>query len=398
MSEGSASRRPKLPTTIWMLGITSLLMDSSSEIVHAVLPLLLVNALGSSVFLVGIIDGLAEATASTTKIFSGALSDYWQNRKYIAAFGYALSACSKAIFPLAATPFMVFVGRFADRFGKGVRGAPRDALIADWVPPEHRGYAYGVRQALDNAGAVIGPLAAILLLQIYLGDVAPVLWWAFLPAALSVVVMLIGVREPVATAPRVKRPFPLRLSELRQLGGPFWLAMGFLFLLLLPRFSEAFQILRAQDVGVAAAWAPMTLVVMNLVAVPLTPLAGIWSDRIGRHRVIALGFGLLVLSHVAMARATGPAMVWLGAGIWGLHLAFTQGVFSALVADYAPVHLRGTAFGVFNLAAGIAIFVGSAGMGLAWDLLGAGTAFALAALVNVAGLALFLLPRKVRTQ
>ena len=343
---------------------------------------------------VGIIDGLAEATASITKIFSGALSDYWQNRKYIAAFGYGLSACSKAIFPLAATPFMVFAGRFADRFGKGVRGAPRDALIADWVAPEHRGYAYGVRQALDNAGAVIGPLAAILLLQLYLGDVTPVLWWACVPAILSVVVMLIGVREPAATEPRIKHHFPLRLSELRQLGRPFWLAMGLLFLLLLPRFSEAFHILRAQDVGVDAAWAPMTLVVMNLVAVPLTPLAGIWSDRIGRTRVIALGFALLVLSHLAMVVATGPMLVWIGAGIWGLHLTFTQGVFSALVADYAPAHLRGTAFGVFNLAAGIAIFVGSAAMGLAWDQLGASVAFALAAAVNVAGLVLFLLPRK----
>ena len=387
-------RRPALPRTIWMLGLTSMLMDGSSEIVHAVLPLLLVNTMGASVLLVGIIDGLAEATASITKIFSGALSDYWQNRKYIAAFGYGLSACSKAIFPLAATPFMVFAGRFADRFGKGVRGAPRDALIADWVAPEHRGYAYGVRQALDNAGAVIGPLAAILLLQLYLGDVTPVLWWACVPAILSVVVMLIGVREPAATEPRIKHHFPLRLSELRQLGRPFWLAMGLLFLLLLPRFSEAFHILRAQDVGVDAAWAPMTLVVMNLVAVPLTPLAGIWSDRIGRTRVIALGFALLVLSHLAMVVATGPMLVWIGAGIWGLHLTFTQGVFSALVADYAPAHLRGTAFGVFNLAAGIAIFVGSAAMGLAWDQLGASVAFALAAAVNVAGLVLFLLPRK----
>lgn len=388
--------RPALPRTIWVLGVTSLLMDSSSEIVHAVLPLLLVNSMGASVLLVGIIDGLAEATASITKIFSGAFSDYWQSRKRIAAIGYILGAVSRVIFPLAATPWMIFVGRFADRFGKGVRGAPRDALIADWVAPEHRGYAYGVRQALDNAGAVIGPLVAILLLQIYLGDVAPVLWWAFVPAVLSVAVMLIGVREPAVTEARVKRPFPLRMSELRLLGGPFWLAMGFLFLLLLPRFSEAFQILRAQDVGIDAAWAPMTLVVMNLVAVPLTPLAGIWSDRIGRNRVIALGFALLILSHGAMALAQGPTLVWIGAGLWGLHLAFTQGIFSALVADYAPAHLRGTAFGVFNLAAGIAIFVGSAAMGLAWDQLGAGTAFMLAGVVSIAGLVLFLLPRRTQ--
>jgi len=386
--------RPKLPRTIWMLGLTSLLMDGSSEIVHAVLPLLLVNGLGASVFLVGIIDGLAEATASITKIFSGALSDHWRNRKWIAAFGYALSACSKVLFPLAATPFAVFFGRFADRLGKGIRGAPRDALVADWVAPEHRGYAYGVRQSMDNMGAVIGPLLAILLLQLYAGDVTPVLWWAVVPAVLSVSVMTIGVEEAGVSEPRSKRPFPLRLSELKQLGRPFWLAMGFLFVLLLPRFSEAFQILRAQNVGVSAAWAPMALVVMNLVSVPLTPLAGSWSDKVGRNKVIGLGFLLLIASHVAMALATGPMLVWIGAGIWGVHLALTQGIFSALVADHAPVHLRGTAFGVFNLAAGTAIFIGSAAMGFAWDQLGVGTAFMLAAAVNAVGLVLFLLPRE----
>ncbi len=392
----SQSPRPKLPRTIWMLGITSLLMDGSSEIIHAVLPLLLVNALGSSVLLVGIIDGLAEATASVTKIFSGAFSDYWQSRKWIAAFGYALSACSKVLFPLAATPLAVFVGRFADRLGKGIRGAPRDALIADWVAPEARGYAYGVRQALDNTGAVVGPLLAIILLQVYAGDVTPVLWWAIVPAVLSVSVMSVGVDEPEKKGVREKRPFPLRPAELRQLGGDFWLTMFLLFLLLLPRFSEAFQILRAQDVGVSAAWAPMALVVMNLVSVPLTPLAGHWSDRIGRKRIIALGFGFLILSHVAMAAANGPSLVWLGAGLWGIHLAFTQGIFSALVADHAPSHLRGTAFGVFNLAAGFAIFLGSAAMGFAWDAIGAGTAFWLAAAVTVGGLILFVRP--VRSQ
>ena len=390
------SARPRLPRTVWVLGITSLFMDSSSEIVHAILPLLLVNGLGASVFLVGIIDGLAEATASLTKIFSGALSDHWRNRKGIAAFGYAISAVSKIIFPLATTPFMVFAGRFADRFGKGVRGAPRDALIADCVPSAHRGYAYGVRQGLDNIGAVAGPLAAIGLLQLFGGDLVAVLWWAVLPAAIAVIVMYVGVREPAQSGPHQPRPFPLRLSELRQLGSTFWLAMALLFVLLLPRFSEAFQILRAQDVGIDPAWAPMTLVVMNLVAVPLTPLAGIWSDRVGRTRVIAAGFAMLALSHGVMALADGPLLVWLGAAIWGLHLAFTQGVFSALVADHAPAHLRGTAFGVFNLAAGIAILLGSAGMGLVWDLVSPGIAFALAAAVTGMGLILFLLPRKTQ--
>lgn len=395
MSAGAVDKmRPRLPRTVWVLGVTSLFMDSSSEIVHAILPLFLINGLGASVFLVGIIDGLAEATTSVTKIFSGALSDYWRNRKGLAAFGYAVSALSKVIFPLATTPLMVFAGRFADRFGKGVRGAPRDALIADCVPPAHRGYAYGVRQGLDFVGAVAGPLAAIGLLQFFDGDLVTVLWWAVLPAVLAVIVMYLGVREPVATEPPVKRPFPLRISEFSQLGGAFWLTMGLIFVLLLPRFSEAFQIVRAQDVGVDPVWAPMTLVVMNLVAVPLTPLAGIWSDRVGRTKVIAIGFAVLALSHLLMALATGSLLVWLGAGLWGLHLACTQGVFSALVADHAPAHLRGTAFGVFNLAAGIAILLGSAGMGLLWDLASPATAFGVAAAITLVGLVLFLLPHR----
>ena len=348
-----------------MLGFTALLMDSSSEMVHAILPNYLVSGLGASIALVGLIDGLAEATASITKIFSGAFSDHWRNRKHIAAFGYGLSAASKIIFPLAATPFLVFIGRFADRFGKGVRGAPRDALVADWVAPEHRGYAYGVRQALDNIGAVAGPLLAIVLMQFYLGDFVPVLWWAVVPAVLAVLVMAAGVAEPAPTGPRVARPFPLLPGELKALKPDFWLLMGLLFVMLLPRFSEAFMLLRATDLGVPLGFAPLVLIIMSATSVPFTPVAGIWSDRYGRHGLIAAGFLLLILTHAALAYATTPALVWLGAALWGLHLALTQGVFSALVADHAPAHLRGTAFGVFNLASGIAILIGSTGMGIA---------------------------------
>lgn len=376
-----------------MLGFTSLLMDSSSEMVHSILPLFLVSGLGASVAMVGLIDGFAEATASITKIFSGALSDHWRNRKHIAAFGYGLSAASKIIFPLAGTPFLVFFGRFADRFGKGVRGAPRDALVADWVAPEHRGYAYGVRQALDNIGAVAGPLLAIVLMQYYLGDFVPVLWWAVAPAVLSVLVMSAGVEEPDGMAARERRPFPLRRSELKALKPDFWLLMALLFVMLLPRFSEAFMLLRATNLGVPLGFAPLVLIVMSATSVPFTPIAGIWSDRLGRHAVIAAGFGLLVLAHAAFAYATSPAFVWLGAAIWGLHLALTQGVFSALVADHAPAHLRGTAFGVFNLASGLAIFIGSFGMGIAWDALGPVLAFGIAGAVTAAALALYLIKR-----
>ena len=376
-----------------MLGFTAMLMDSSSEMVHAILPNFLVAGLGASVAMVGLIDGLAEATASITKIFSGALSDHWRNRKHIAAFGYGLSAASKIIFPLAGTPLLVFVGRFADRFGKGVRGAPRDALVADWVSPEHRGYAYGVRQALDNIGAVAGPLLAIVLMQFYLGDFVPVLWWAVVPAVLAVLVMSAGVEEPEPNGPHERRPFPLLPSELKALKPDFWLMMGLLFVMLLPRFSEAFMLLRATDRGVPLGFAPLVLIIMSATSVPFTPIAGIWSDRYGRHVMIAGGFGLLILSHAALAYATSPAFVWLGSALWGLHLALTQGVFSALVADHAPAHLRGTAFGVFNLASGIAIFIGSYGMGIAWDALGPAMAFGIAAAMTAAALLLYLIKR-----
>jgi MFS family permease len=391
------SARPALPRTIWVLGTTALLMDSSSEIVHAILPLFLVAGLGATPAMVGLIDGIAEATASITKIFSGAFSDYWRSRKIIVALGYALSGLSKFLFPLADSALTVLFGRFVDRLGKGIRGAPRDAMIADWVAPEHRGYAYGVRQMMDNIGAVAGPLAAVLLLRAHEGEFTAVLWWAVLPAFAAALVFIFGAQEP-EVAPRLeRRPFPLRSSELAKLGGPFWILMAILLVMLLPRFSEAFMLLRGNDLGIPIAWSPVVLVVMNAVSVPVTPLAGIWSDRIGRNALIAGGFAILAVAHVVFALATGPAMALFGAALWGLHVGLTQGVFSALVADYAPVELRGTAFGVFNLAAGIAVFAGSWGMGLIWDRIGPADAFAIAAVVTIAGLALLLARLKWRS-
>lgn len=388
---GDYRPRPALPRTIWVLGLTSLLMDSSSEIVHAILPLFLTVGLGATPAMVGLIDGLAEATANVTKIFSGALSDYWRNRKAIAAFGYGLSAVSKLLFPLADSAITVLLGRFVDRLGKGIRGAPRDALVADWVAPEHRGYAYGVRQALDNVGAVAGPLAAVLLLQAHQGEFTAVLWWAVLPALASAAVIAFGVKEPPVEHLPVKPRFPLRASELARLGGPFWVLMAILLVMLLPRFSEAFMLLRGNGLGLSIGWTPMVLVVMNAVSVPVTPLAGIWSDRVGRPTVILVGFGVLALSHLLFALATDPVLVFLAAGCWGIHMGLTQGVFSALVADHAPRELRGTAFGAFNLAAGIAVFAGSWGMGLLWDAVGPAAAFEIAAALTVAGILLLLI-------
>jgi len=383
--------RPPLPRTIWVLGFTSLLMDSSSEIVHAILPLFLTVGLGSTPAVVGLIDGIAEATANVTRVFSGALSDYWHSRKAIAAFGYALSAASKFLFPLADSAVTVLAGRFVDRLGKGIRGAPRDALIADWVTPEQRGYAYGIQQALDNAGAVIGPLAAVLLLTAHHGQFTAVLWWAVLPALASATVIALGAKEPDVARPPGKARFPLRRAELARLGRPFWILTGVLLVMLLPRFSEAFMLLRGTGLGIAIDWSPMVLVVMNAVSVPVTPLAGIWSDRIGRPAVILGGFALLAVSHLLFALATTPAAVFVAAALWGIHMGMTQGVFSALIADHAPAELRGTAFGVFNLAAGIAVLAGSFGMGLIWDAIGPARAFGIAAGLTLLGIALLLL-------
>jgi MFS family permease len=370
-------------------------MDASSEMVHAILPLFLVAGLGSTPAMVGLIDGIAEATANVSKIFSGALSDYWRNRKGLAAFGYGISAVSKLLFPIADSALMVLVGRFADRLGKGIRGAPRDALIADWIQPEQRGYAYGIRQMMDNIGAVAGPLLAVLLLQAHKGQFTAVLWWALLPAIASASTIAFGAEEPPVPKPEKKPRFPLRPSELARLGLPFWLLMGALLVLLLPRFSEAFMLLRGNALGMDVAWTPMVLVVMNAVSVPITPLAGIWSDRVGRPKVILAGFAVLALAHLAFAVAGTPVMVFAGAALWGVHSGLTQGVFSALVADHAPAELRGTAFGAFNLAAGVAVLAGSWGMGLAWDAVGPATAFGIAAALSVAGIALLMVRLRI---
>lgn len=391
MPDRRAAPLSALPSTVWLLGLTSLFMDASSELIHSLLPLFLVSGLGASVLMVGIIDGLAEATAAFAKIMSGALSDWLGRRKWLAVAGYGLSALTKPLFPLAAGTVEVFAARFFDRLGKGIRGAPRDALVADAVPAGLRGAAYGLRQGLDTVGALIGPLAAVGLMVLFNDDFRAVFWLACVPAVLAVLVLAIGVREPRRAAP-VRRPrFPLRRAELARLGGYFWLLIGVLFLLLLPRFSEAFMLLRAEDAGLALAWVPLVLAAMNLVAAALSLPAGRLSDRIGRRGLAAGGFAVLVLAHLVLMLATSPALVFVGAGLWGLHLGVTQGVLAALIADLAPVELRGTAFGVFHLVSGVAILAGSVGAGWLWDGFGAGTAFGVAAATGGAGLIAFLL-------
>ena len=386
----------RLPRTVWLLGFTSLFMDMSSELVHSLLPLFLVAGLGASAFTVGLIDGLAEATASATRIFSGAFSDWWRHRKWLAVFGYGLSALTKPLFPLAAGAGPVLAARLLDRLGKGIRGAPRDALLADVTPAELRGAAYGLRQALDSVGALVGPLLATVLMWLLAGDIRAVLWLACVPAVLAVLVLAVGVPEPPMARDGPRR-FPLRRRELQRLGGEFWLFIAAGLLLLLPRFSEAFMLLRGSDTGLAAAYVPLVLAAMSLPYALTAAPAGRLSDRLSRRRLVLAGFVVLAAAHLVFALAPSPWLVFAGAGLWGLHMGLTQGVLSALVADHAPADLRGTAFGAFHLMSGLAMLAGSVGAGWLWDLFGAAPMFAGAAGMTLLGVAAFAaLPRGLK--
>ena len=364
-----------IPLGIWALGFVSLLMDVSSEMIHALLPIYLVTVMGASMETIGVIEGVAEATASTAKVFSGALSDWLGKRKALTALGYGLAAITKPVFPLAASIGWVMAARFVDRVGKGVRDAPRDALIADIAPAELRGASFGLRQSLDTVGAFLGPLIAIGLMALTGNQFRMVFWAAVLPAFLAVALLLIAVREPAASkAPRPAR-FPLSAAALSQLGGAFWLVVGIAFVFTLARFSEAFLVLRAQGLGLPVALAPMTFVTMNVVYALAAYPAGVLSDRFDRMTIVTIGFALLIAADLALAFAGGLAGAALGVALWGLHLGMTQGVLSTLVADTAPASQRGAAFGIFNLASGAALLVASLVAGALWDAFGARAAF-----------------------
>jgi MFS family permease len=365
-----------IPKSVWALGIVSLLMDFSSEMIHALLPVYLVGAMGATMAQVGLIEGIAEATASIVKIFSGAVSDWFGARKLLAILGYGLAALTKPMFPLAPDVLWVTAARFIDRVGKGIRGAPRDALVADVTPPELRGAAFGLRQSLDTVGAFLGPAVAVLVMWLTVDDIRTVFWVATIPAVLAVAVLALGVDEPAATRPSRPARFPLHWAELGKLGLSFWLVVIVSTVFSLARFSEAFLILKAKDVGLPDALAPLVLVAMNVVYAAASYPAGALSDRGGRIAPLAWGTVLLVLADAALAYAPSLPLVWVGVALWGLHMGLTQGLFAALVADSAPAALRGTAFGVFNLTGGLALLVASLGAGWLWDRYGAVAPFA----------------------
>lgn len=376
----------RVPRGVWVLGLVSMFMDISSEMIHSLLPVYLVATMGASALSVGIIEGIAEATAAVTKIFSGALSDALGKRKALAAVGYGMAALSKPIFPLAPSVSWLVAARFIDRVGKGVRGAPRDALVADLTPPARRGAAYGLRQALDTVGAFLGPLFAIALMVAFTNDFKAVFWVAVLPAFLAFGLIVVAVRDPDGIAKSDGRA-PLRLADMRRLGRGFWLVAAIGAALTLARFSEAFLVLRAHDVGLAMALVPLVLVVMNISYAMTAYPAGRWSDILDRRIILMLGIAVLVIGDLILASASGILGVAVGVVLWGVHMGLTQGLLAALVADTAPERVRGTAFGLFNLVTGVVLLVASVLAGLLWDVLGpagtfyAGAAFATAALI-----------------
>ncbi len=384
--------RPKLPRSIWALGFVSLFMDMSSEMIHSLLPVFLITVLGASAVTVGLIEGIGEATASISKLFSGWLSDRLGKRKALTVIGYALGAASKPLFALAATPPWILGARFSDRIGKGIRGAPRDAMIGDLVPEKLRGAAYGLRQALDTAGAVAGPLLALVLMASFANDFRLVFWVAVVPALVAVAILVFAVREPVRAQPLVPQRTPIRWSELGQIGGPFWAVVVVGAVLTLARFSEAFLILRAVDLGLPIALAPAVLVVMNVAYSASAYPIGVLSDHYDRRLILGMGFVVLILADLILAFASGMWSVAIGIGLWGLHMGMTQGLLAALVADTAPSARRGTAFGFFHLASGAALLLASLIAGVSWQLLGpsatffAGAAFTGVGLIGLASL------------
>jgi MFS family permease len=371
-----------LPMGIWALGFGSLFMDTSSELVHSLLPVYMVTILGASMVTIGFIEGIAEATAAITKVFSGVLSDYLGKRKFLVVLGYGLGAVTKPVFPLAPSIGWVFGARFVDRVGKGIRGAPRDALVADITPDELRGAAYGLRQSLDSVGAFIGPLLALVFMVWLAHDIKAVLWVGVVPAFIAVALLALAVREPGTESQPTDKRTPIRLADARRLEFSYWLIVLLGAVFTLARFSEAFLVLRAQNVGLELGFVPLVLIVMNVVYAAAAYPAGVAADRMSRWTLLLLGLAMLVLADLVLALAATPWQVFAGAALWGLHMGLTQGLLSKLVADNAPAELRGTAFGIFNLIGGVALLFASVVAGSLWELVGpsatfiAGAAFA----------------------
>lgn len=384
-----ASTLHQIPAAVWALGFVSMLMDISSEMIHSLLPLFMVTTLGASALTVGLIEGLAESTALIVKVFSGVLSDYLGKRKGLALFGYALGALTKPLFAVAPTVGIVLTARLLDRIGKGVRGAPRDALVADITPPAIRGAAFGLRQSLDTVGAFLGPLLGAALMLLWANDFRAVFWFAVIPGLMAVALLWLGVREP-AHVVGSKRTNPIRRENLRRLGSAYWWVVGIGAIFTLARFSEAFLVLRAQQSGMPLALVPLVMVAMNVVYSASAYPFGKLADRMSHAKLLALGLVVLIAADLVLASSRHWGAVLAGVALWGVHMGMTQSLLATMVADTAPADLRGTAFGFFNLMSGIAMLAASVLAGFFWDRLGAaftfhaGAVFCVLALIGLA--------------
>ncbi|WP_034293033.1 MFS transporter [Herbaspirillum sp. RV1423] len=374
-SAATGLKKPAIPRAIWALGFVSLFMDLSSELTHSLLPLFMVGTLGASALTVGVIEGTAEATAMIVKVFSGAISDLIGRRKGLLLLGYGLAALTKPLFPLATSVETVFAARFLDRIGKGIRDAPRDALIADIAPSEIRGACFGLRQSMDTAGAFLGPLVAILLMAALSGNIQLVLWFAVIPAFISVGIILVRLKEPVRDTSIHRFRAPIRWSILPEFSTSYWwiVIVGAIFTL--ARFSEAFLVLRAQQIGLAPTWVPTVMVVMALFYALSAYPVGKLSDRIGRITLLGIGLVLLILADLALAKFSSIGGLMAGVALWGLHMGFSEGILTTLVADTTPSEFKGTAFGVFNLVSGLAMLLASVIAGWFWEMHGSTTTF-----------------------
>ena len=385
-----------IPSGIWVLGFVSLLMDISSEMIHSLLPLFMVTILGTSTMVVGLVEGLAESLALVVKVFSGTLSDYLGKRKGLALFGYALGAFTKPLFAVASGVGLVLTARLLDRVGKGVRGAPRDAMVADIAPPQLRGAAFGLRQSLDTVGAFLGPLLAVGLMLLWANDFRAVFWVAVFPGLMAVALLLFGIHEPEHRQAS-KGKNPIRWDNLTRLGSAYWWVVGFGALFTLARFSEAFLVLRAQHGGIPVALVPLVMVAMNLIYALSAYPFGKLSDQMSHMKLLTLGLLVLIAADLVLATNDHWSVVLLGVGLWGLHMGMTQGLLATMVADTAPTDLRGTAFGFFNLSSGLAMLIASVLAGFLWDQFGASFTFYAGAVfcgIAVMGLTLYQLKSK----
>ena len=374
----------KVPRNIWALSLTSFFRDVASEMLVHLLPLFLANVLGIRTAVIGLIEGIAETTASLMKIYSGWLSDRLGRRKELTVAGYGLAALATPLLLIARSWPAVLLYRFIDRLGKGIRTAPRDALIADSITPEHRGVAFGLHRAADTGGAFVGLLLAMWLVwrsqlgewQLTAETFRTIVWWAMIPATLAVLAVALGVKEVVKPRPKGASPPRFTLSGL---GQPFQRFLLVMILFTLGNSTDAFLVLRAQSSGASVVMVLAMIAGFNLVYTLLATPAGALSDRVDRRKVVIGGWLLYALVYLGFALAGQAWHFWLLYGLYGVYYAMTEGVAKALVADFVPAARRGTAYGVYNAAVGLTVLPASVIAGILWQGLGAWMGFGHAA-------------------